>query len=318
MKNNKIVVLKNDNGYTFLLVFFTIILISVLGLSILKVSSNTLKTSDHERDDQSVYYIAEAGLNYGREHFKTAKDLAKEKYDEQKRLYEQKLIPDPPDLEAFLKTELVNLGYPIQAADVGIEIALDDSRFENFETPTFDDQFGHTPKVNIFITLNNATSLQYTIKSTGEFEGTSIQRTLQQNVTAVLEVTSEGSNDGTTGGSSDGTTGGSGGGSTSDGHFIPNEYTVQTKGNIIVNAGGTINGNVASAGGTITLKGGASINGTIGTSPDKFNVDNDGLNKYKDQVTDSKDFPSGNVLAPFPDDRMNTLSQLSYPPNQEA
>ncbi|WP_016991988.1 pilus assembly PilX N-terminal domain-containing protein [Lysinibacillus boronitolerans] len=116
MRKNKIVVLKNENGYAFLLVFFTIILISVLGLSILKVSSNTLKTSDHERDDQSVYYIAEAGLNYGREHtrknFEIAESLATTEYQKQKIAYEKKQDPNPPDFKGLLKIELENLGYP--------------------------------------------------------------------------------------------------------------------------------------------------------------------------------------------------------------
>ena len=318
MKKNKIVLLKNEHGYTFLLVFFTIILISVLGLSILKVSSNTLKTSDHERDDQSVYYIAEAGLNYGREHsrknFKFAGDEANEKYNEQRTAYEQGLMSDPPNFEALLIAELENLGYPI---DEGGSKELRD--FSDFTTPVFEKQIKYTPTVNVLITLKDLANFQYIIESTGTFiEGTSIKRTLQQSVSVVVESSPPDDSDNPPGDGSSPTGGSGGGGSTSGGHFVPNEYTVQTKGNIIVNEGGLIDGNVASAGGTITLRGGASINGTIGTSPDKFNVDNEGLYKYKDQVTDSKDFPAGNVLAPFPDDRMNTLSQLSYPPNQEA
>jgi len=309
--------LKNEHGYTFLLVFFTIILISVLGLSILKVSSNTLKTSDHERDDQSVYYIAEAGLNYGREYarknFELAQGEAETKYQEQLLAYEQRLIPDPPDLAALLRTELDALGYPTQAENEGAKMKLEE-RFSDFETPIFEDQFGHTPKASILISLKNAANLQYIIESTGEFEGTSINRTLQQSVAVVFNYPDPGSGTPSDGGET--STGGSGGGSTSGGHFVPNEYTVQTKGNITVNGGGTINGNVASAGGKVKLTGGASITGNIGVSPDDLDVP-EYLNNFKDQATQSQEFPAGNALAPFPDERMNNLSQLDYPPNEE-
>lgn len=317
MKKNKIVVLKNEHGYTFLLVFFTIILISVLGLSILKVSSNTLKTSDHERDDQSVYYIAEAGLNYGREYarknFELAQGEAETKYQEQLLAYEQRLIPDPPDLAALLRTELDALGYPTQAENEGAKIKLEE-RFSDFETPIFEDQFGHTPKSSILISLKNAANLQYIIESTGEFEGTSINRTLQQSVAVVFNYPDPGSGTPSHGGET--STGGSGGGSTSGGHFVPTEHTVQTKGDIILNGGGKIYGNVASAGGKVKLTGGTEITGNIGVSPDDLDVPAY-LNKFKDQATQAQDFPAGNALAPFPDDRMNDLAQLNYPPNEQ-
>ncbi|MGY4794588.1 pilus assembly PilX N-terminal domain-containing protein [Lysinibacillus fusiformis] len=316
MRKIKIFVLKNENGYTFLLVFFTIILISVLGLSILKVSSNTLKTSAHERDDQSVYYIAEAGLNYGREHtrknFEIAESLATTEYQTKKIAYEKKLLPNPPDFSEIIKNKLKDLGYPTTDKDEGIPIELEKRFRDDFKTPTFEDQFKHTPKASVLLTLKNAASLQYIIESEGEFEGTSINRTLQQSIAVKLNYSDD--NEDIDDGSSPNE--GSNSGSNNDGHFVPNEYTVQTKGDIILNGGGKINGNVASANGTITLTGGASITGNIGISPDKLIVDNEGLHKHKDQITEHQDFPTGNLLAPFPDDKMNNLSQLSFPPNQ--
>ncbi|MGE7689423.1 hypothetical protein ACQKMI_09440 [Lysinibacillus sp. NPDC097214] len=58
--------LKNEHGYTFLIALFVIVLISVLGLGLMFITSNTLNITKHERNDQSVFYIAEADLNVKR------------------------------------------------------------------------------------------------------------------------------------------------------------------------------------------------------------------------------------------------------------
>ncbi|WP_286927057.1 MULTISPECIES: DUF7305 domain-containing protein [Lysinibacillus] len=322
---------KNEKGYAFLLVFLTMILVSVLGLGILSVSNNTLTTSAHERDDQSVYYIAEAGLNYGREHFNQSFDNAFNKAEKDylmaKANYEQNPIGDPPIFGNYLMNELSLLGYP---TNIDIEVMLTNT-FVNIGIPfqelEFETQFNNIPEASISITLINedVNELQYAIKSIGKFyildstgqrEDTSISRTLEQNIKITLDYTD------TNGGSENGennsgtNNGGSNGGNSS--HYVPSEFTVQTKGNIIVKAGGKIDGNVASAGGNISLTGGASITGSIGTSPENFHVDNDGLEYLKNQVTEQKDFPAGNVLAPFPSNIMNDLSQLNYPPNEEV
>lgn len=56
--------IKPERGYSLLLVLMTIVLVSVIGLSLFSISANSLKISAHERVDQSVFYIAEAGINY--------------------------------------------------------------------------------------------------------------------------------------------------------------------------------------------------------------------------------------------------------------
>lgn len=58
MNNN----IKNDKGYALLFTFFILILLSILTLSMLVISANTMKISTNERVDQSLYYIAEAGV----------------------------------------------------------------------------------------------------------------------------------------------------------------------------------------------------------------------------------------------------------------
>lgn len=70
--------LRNENGYSLLLVFFVLMFISIAGISLLTVSANSLKTSSNERTDQSIYYIAEAGLNFKKAEMLTSLRQAEE------------------------------------------------------------------------------------------------------------------------------------------------------------------------------------------------------------------------------------------------
>lgn len=53
---------QNEKGYTLLGVLMVLTIFSVLGMSILIISKSSVQLSDNERDDQSVFYIAEAGV----------------------------------------------------------------------------------------------------------------------------------------------------------------------------------------------------------------------------------------------------------------
>src|SRR5690625_4637178 len=54
----------SQSGYTLIGVLAIFTIIAVLGLSLMMLSITSVKTSTMELDDQSVFYIAEAGLNY--------------------------------------------------------------------------------------------------------------------------------------------------------------------------------------------------------------------------------------------------------------
>lgn len=56
--------LQKEQGYSLLIVIFSVVLISVIGLSLLTINFNSIKTSKNEEVDQAVFYIAEAGINY--------------------------------------------------------------------------------------------------------------------------------------------------------------------------------------------------------------------------------------------------------------
>lgn len=53
-----------ESGFAMVGVLIIFIIITVLGLSIVTLSFASVKTSTNERDNQSAYYIAEAGLTY--------------------------------------------------------------------------------------------------------------------------------------------------------------------------------------------------------------------------------------------------------------
>src|SRR5690625_2088124 len=53
-----------ESGYTMIGVLIIFTIVAVLGLSIITLSFASVKTSTSERNHQSAYYIAEAGLTY--------------------------------------------------------------------------------------------------------------------------------------------------------------------------------------------------------------------------------------------------------------
>lgn len=52
---------KSEVGYTLPIVLLILVVFSILGISLISISMNSLKLSDSERKDQAVYYIAESG-----------------------------------------------------------------------------------------------------------------------------------------------------------------------------------------------------------------------------------------------------------------
>lgn len=55
--------LNNEQGVSFILVLILIVTMSVLAVGVIGVTATNVKMSSGERDHQSVYYIAEAGIN---------------------------------------------------------------------------------------------------------------------------------------------------------------------------------------------------------------------------------------------------------------
>ena len=55
--------MKNEKGYILLVTLMALVFIGIIGLSLFTVTLTTHSQSTSERKDQSVFYVAEAGLN---------------------------------------------------------------------------------------------------------------------------------------------------------------------------------------------------------------------------------------------------------------
>ncbi|KPN96412.1 pilus assembly PilX N-terminal domain-containing protein [Lysinibacillus sp. ZYM-1] len=75
--------IKNQQGSALALALFLVVIISILGITLLSISSNSLKQVDYERKDQAVFYIAEAGMSLAK------LEVKKELTEIQSRSYQQ-------------------------------------------------------------------------------------------------------------------------------------------------------------------------------------------------------------------------------------
>lgn len=69
--------LTNERGMSLLMVLLLMTVLTVLGMSVMSIVINNTKTTSSERDNQSAYYIAEAGIT---KQMKAAEDAARKLY----------------------------------------------------------------------------------------------------------------------------------------------------------------------------------------------------------------------------------------------
>lgn len=124
-----------ESGFAIVGVLIIFIIITVLGLSIVTLSFASVKTSTNERDNQSAYYIAEAGLTYQME--KAKNDILV--------IYEDDLV----QTEGEFLNKLT-------------EIEEDDIRYEEFDKVN-----NVQPLAEISVNLMDGTDNQFIIESTG-------------------------------------------------------------------------------------------------------------------------------------------------------
>ena len=275
----------NEDGFAFPLVFLAIILVTILGLGLLVVSTNTLKISKHEREDQSIFYIAEAGINYEKaillEKAEEAYQSAKEKYNSlpiKEKTYEK--------FKDLYEKNITTLMDQVLTSEPTI--------FNNFEK-----QLGKIPIAEV--TLQDSKKyLRYSISSVGYFEESPSQnRELKQTIDFILDIEKTTNNNG----------------DDNINTFTP-EFAVQTKGDITLTGSATINGNVATDIGIISLDGGSSITGTVGAHSGNFQYPS-WMGNLNEKLTHSSSYPGTTILSPFPEEKMHQLSQIPTPPNKE-
>ncbi|MCM3386966.1 hypothetical protein M3649_02330 [Ureibacillus chungkukjangi] len=176
-KNFYIKMTRNEQGYSMLTVIFTIVLLSVLGLGLFTITTNTLKTSVNERNSQAVYYIAEAGV------IETKPKLINEinnAYDIAIREFEASLIANKNNpsgvifADIFRKNlnEIVTLNYPAKT--------------------DYEKHFSDSPIAYIEIEkTNTASNYIYTIKSEGKIDNSSsTSRQVSQKISVNLNSAS--------------------------------------------------------------------------------------------------------------------------------
>ncbi|MFB7155453.1 pilus assembly PilX N-terminal domain-containing protein [Lysinibacillus sp. NPDC056232] len=223
--------LKQENGYSLLLVILTIAFISVLGITLLTLTANSLKTSANERDDQSVFYIAEGGLNSTKS---KVEQLVKITYDENRKKFNKLPLYKR-------KPERFKLDF-IDAFESSLEKIFEKNQSAYNDTVTFDEQFNENPIANVKVIQENTEPLQYKITSVGTIGKKT--RTVAQTITIDL---------------------GSGTGS-----GFSNSAAIHAIKDIEL-GGGKLNGDVVSDSGKISItQDSTKITGKIGTTPDKF------------------------------------------------
>lgn len=171
---------KNEQGYALLIVLLTLVLISVLGMSLLTISNNTLKTSANERTDQSLFYIAEAGL-IDRKAALT-KNI-KEAYADAVLAYKKELIEnskkDPSKQIKISFQEIFKEHLP----------NFDASKKETYNN--FKEHFSKKPIAETSILQEEQDSkMLYTITSTGSVENSKTSRSVSQKIIVDLNSAS--------------------------------------------------------------------------------------------------------------------------------
>lgn len=220
---------KENHGFTLVGVLMVLVLLSVLGLSIMMITSNFVKISTGERDDQSVFYIAEAGLVRSGVRMDDEVNLAL--------------------IEALLKiaeNEKKELQFRDEPEDIFYEIVERSISTGEFSIGGFDPHFDEpNPFAKVTVTGNGK---NYTIRSVG-YIGEK-KRTVSRNVQVLFDpnmVPKPGVNN--------------------TKRPLNSCFALYTSGS--VNAGsGTINGDVYSTKKIVISNSGASINGSIYSTED--------------------------------------------------
>ncbi len=129
--------LQNEKGVSLILVMLTLVILSLLGTAIATVSFANIKLTTNDREYQSTYYIAEAGVNQAYAQMKSEVVATYETRNNEESFYSA--------INNYISTELNNV------------------TFENFE-----ESFSEQPKANITIEqLNEQNPREYKITSEG-------------------------------------------------------------------------------------------------------------------------------------------------------
>lgn len=294
---NNLKQLRQAHGYSMLLTIFAIVLISVIGLGLLTMNANSLKTSKNEAVDQSVYYIAEAGLNL--EKAKLIEELHsinKDLFDVfEKNIYGNDKLPveNRKTLDFFIeqfKSSFVTQSYILICGhpDTG---AVCESLLNNHQQ--FNQQFNQKPYSDTQVTVAcNSNECKYTITSNGSFiESPSKKRSLSQELKVNLKEIL----------------------SLDPSLNLPiSNLTVVTSGDITLEGSAKIYGNAAS-GGIVSLTGGTGIPGNLAINPENLSYPDWFPAQSLPTISKPIDLELENLLPNFPEINFSTITNLMAP-----
>lgn len=221
--------MQNEKGFTLVVVLMVLVVLSVLTTAIIGVAANNSSLTRGERDDQSTFYIAEAGLN--------------------KRLAE---------IEEFVSGHASIFSTEKESPDV-IFLGEINARIDKEEKVyKFKEAFGNTPAATTTVEEGGQLGL-YNIISVGEIgnKTRTLKREISINFTPDIGSEPGENEDGENPGGS------TGGGSVID---VPDGTAVFVNGNISMSGSATINGNIGtnkSGNNSLEFEGNPSINGSI-------------------------------------------------------
>ncbi|MBX8943780.1 hypothetical protein [Lysinibacillus sp. K60] len=299
--------IKNQRGSALALALFLVVIISILGISLLSVSSNSLKQVDYERKDQAVFYIAEAGMSLAK------LEVKKELTEIQSRSYQQitKWIDTENTRRKSTRPQLPRLKKAEAEAEYRRILNSEFKAFKN--APSILESHAISTGKVASITLDteipaDGTPLLYRINivSKGSIDGAKEREVTQE---IEIEPRLPFSEDGDSG---DGT--GENNNEQPSGSF-PDGYASIVSGNISITEGGSVTGNVSLQNGTFTLKGGAKVNGDISLE----NPNNIIADHWLSYTTVPKlNIDPKSYLPPtfFPDDKFLAANNISYASKQ--
>lgn len=166
----------NKSGFTLVGVLMVLVVLTVLGLSIMSATSNFMKISAGERNDQSTFYIAEAGVTTIRKNIDDKVEAAyKAAYEETEQEYERLRKEEKAtfDFENVFKNKFL--------AKVLASISETTTTIHSFE-----DVLSETPEAIVSVSRLNANPPEYKIKSVGKIGNK--KRTVSQKVSVVWSL----------------------------------------------------------------------------------------------------------------------------------
>ena len=151
--------MNNEKGYALLVSILSIVLIGIIGISLFSITTVTHSQSTHERKDQSIFYIAEAGLNIKEARIKKLIDQA---FNDSKA--------NEANFEATFDSKLQGI--------------LNDEEKSVYDNTIFKSDYNGNPEASVKIIVPDSTNIRaFKIVSEGSMVGTSKKRKVERSYT---------------------------------------------------------------------------------------------------------------------------------------